>query len=547
MLYTEQLQIFQYNKLYFDSIAFIPGGVANYIGEFINQFFFINHLGGLILTLLLGGIFVLQKRTNINQRDFFISNIFSILPVLIFCFYFLQINSNLGSVVAIIIALGFFIVVRSINSNILRMVIIILFMPLLYFLIGGGFFTYILLVVIFEIKKHKNFIFSVVIILFSLTIPLVVRQFFIALDWNGTWIGTAFYRGNKPLKYAWWIIFSPALASFLDIISSRFSIRNNLFMAYIGSFIISITLGGFYYSRNSSEEILYKLDYFLKKQDWLKMIKIGEEHPQRNLLFTSYINLALLNSGNLSTKLLDFFQHKNVNEFWTPSYIPMFITGETYYYLDMEDAARAYFFMSNTQFPLGRSPYIYKRLAEVELIRGNKEIAMKYIETLGQTLFYKRWSEEMRTAVSSNIYLNGLNKRIEKYRSNKDFLAKEMIYNIYAKYKKEPNNAKVRNFLLAKYLLAKDYNGFISLIEKLPEESLISLGRSFQEMLLMYAYMSKNTSLISKWSIPQNILEDFYGYLQINQSNLSDEDIRQRLKKQFANSYWFYAQYTNEL
>ena len=62
---------------------------------------------------------------------------------------------------------------------------------------------------------------------------------------------------------------------------------------------------------------------------------------------------------------------------------------------------------------------------------------------------------------------------------------------------------------------------------------------------LMYAYLLKDNSLISKWQIEQTVIERFYRYLQINQSGKSPEEI-QELLCPYKDTYWYYVQYNKK-
>lgn len=62
LLYVEQLQLFQFTELYFQSLINKPGGMADYMGAFFTQFYAWNHTGGLLLTVALLLLFTLQKR-----------------------------------------------------------------------------------------------------------------------------------------------------------------------------------------------------------------------------------------------------------------------------------------------------------------------------------------------------------------------------------------------------------------------------------------------------------------------------------------------------
>ena len=53
MSYQEQYQLFLWTSDYFVDRLSVPGGFASWIGEFIVQFYYVEWLGALLLSLLL--------------------------------------------------------------------------------------------------------------------------------------------------------------------------------------------------------------------------------------------------------------------------------------------------------------------------------------------------------------------------------------------------------------------------------------------------------------------------------------------------------------
>lgn len=549
LLYVEQLQLFQFTELYFQSLINKPGGMADYLGAFFTQFYAWNHTGGLLLTVALLLLFTLQKRIA-RSWELKVTDTFLLIPPVICTLFFMDINARFGALAAVLTAMGFAWGVSCFTKRWMRYTAALLLVPVIYGSTGGGLIVYTSLLAIHELLRGgKNTYFLMVLLLFSLVFPLYVRQYLIPLSWNDTWFGTAFYQGNNRPVLIWYILFSPALGCLLATWSSRITAGSkhaNRISVLLACCIIGGSSTLICCQRNPNEEMLYTLDHLFKKKEWEEMVRIASEHPYRNPVFVSYVNLALLNLGKLPDQMMYFSQRANINEFWTSSYLPMFLTGETYYYLDMYDGARAYLYMANTQSPSGQSPYMFQRLAELEIIRGNSRSGMKYIHALKQTLRYRDWAEEMEQAVLSGKYPEHLRIPMAQYTENDSFLAKEMLYNVACKHREDPENPKVRDFLLAKYILANDYKGFIHCISNLPHGTGRTFPRSYQEFLLMYAYMLRDNTLIAKWNIPQDVVTSFYRYLQINQSGQSPEEIKKQLSGNFRQSYWFYVQYTNE-
>lgn len=549
LLYVEQLQLFRFTELYFQSLIGKPGGAADYLGAFFTQFYAWNYAGGLLLTFALLLLFSLQKRI-VRSWELKATDTFLLIPPVICALFFMDINARFGGLAAVLIAMGLAWGVSCFAKRWLRYAAALLLVPVIYGSTGGGLVVYTSLLVVHELLRGgRNSCFLTVLLLLSLVFPLYVRQYLIPLSWNDTWFGTAFYQGNNSPVLIWYILFSPALSSLLAIWGSRMTAKSK-YADRISALLACCIIGGsgilICSKRDQSEEMLYTLDHLFKKREWKEIVRIASEHPYRNPVFVSYVNLALLNQGELPDQMMSFSQRANINEFWTSSYLPMFLTGETYYYLDMYDGARAYLYMANTQSPSGQSPYMFQRLAELEIIRGNSKSGMKYIHALKQTLRYRNWAKEMEQAVLSGKYPEHLRIPMAQYKENDSFLAKEMLYNVACKHREDPENPKVRDFLLAKYILANDYKGFIHCIANLPHGTGRPFPRSYQEFLLMYAYMLRDNTLIGKWNIPQDVVTDFYRYLQINQSGQTPEVIKKQLSGNFRQSYWFYVQYTNE-
>lgn len=486
LLYMEQLQVFRFSGLYFHSLTDKPGGLMDWTGGLVTQFFCLNHVGGWVLAGLLGILLWLQRivlrRLGMGQYS-----LVALLPVTAFAFYFMDVNARLGVLLGVLMALVGAVAVLGVKNRRGRWMLAVVLFPALYWSCGA---------------------------------------------WCLVYGGILLVAGLRPL---WQRV--PMKLTACPAAAKRYAgyMRSGVLLL-----IVAGTVVGMQQRRNDSEEVIYRLDHLMKRGAWNEMAQVAAGYSSRNAVFLAYTNLALLNTGKLTDRLLHFPQYPGVNEFWTPAYLPMYLTGELYYQLEMWHAARAYIFMANTQSPRGQSPVMYQRLAELELVRGRPEAALRYVTALGQTLFYRRWAKEMEQAILSGNYPEELQRTIDRYQPNGDFLAKELLYNIARKHEKDPENRKVTDFLLAKYILANDYSGFLACLSRLqPSE----LPRLYQEFLLMYAYRKHDNSLLQRWNISRRTVEDFYNYLQVNQSGQPEEVIKAKLQQSFGNTYWFYFQY----
>ena len=74
--YQEQYQLFLWTGDYFLERVSVPGGLADWLGEFVVQFYYVEWLGA----LMLAGVFVLLQRLCVGKRFYLLS---FVLPLIV--------------------------------------------------------------------------------------------------------------------------------------------------------------------------------------------------------------------------------------------------------------------------------------------------------------------------------------------------------------------------------------------------------------------------------------------------------------------------------
>lgn len=542
-LFVEQLQIFRFDSLYWKEFASLPGGITGYAGNFLTQFYILNRIGGLIVSFLVAMIYILMylfiRKT--GPSVWYYLPLLSIPCVMLFyCFF--DINTRTGLLVALFITLLFLLLTCLIRHIFIRRFFTLLLIPCVYWLTGAGVFIYAFLCGVNEWENKKSassVLFLALYLLLSVSLPYIAQQFIILSDYDA-WIGLSFYNINQMSLWNYLAIFSPAVILLsiilLQNVSSDTIKRIVFFLAIItGLFIVII---GYVRKINPNQMELYRWDYHLKHGNWKQIINLATQKTHYEPLFINITNLALAKTGQLSTRLFHFPQRPDAISLWTSNYYPMLVTGEIYYQLDMPQVARSFFFMANTQSPNTQSPYLYKRLAEIELLTDNELMAKKYNSSLAQTFFYKNLLSQMEQQVQ---------ERKKNRPSNPGFFAAEFKYNLFIQYNEHPENAFVRDYLMTQCVLENDFPTFFHVLDK--EENLLlrnDLPGVYQEFILMYAYIINDNSLVTHYGIRQSVVKMFYDYLETNKKATSDEK-REELKKLFGNTYWYYAQFINRI
>lgn len=542
LLFAEQLRLFEWNKDYFNEIVYNPGGLSAHIGEFFTQFYHLNHFGGWILGAGVGLTGILYRNLICHWKIG--GNVsWELIPITSLVFFYLNPNASLGLIFGLQITLLLARITLHEKEGKRKRLLILINLPICYFFTGIGCYLYLILIFLDEVfsKKKHSLLAWILYTLVTILLPILTYYKF---DINETqaWIGIACFITQDLLHPLGIVIasflISPLLAygtyHLLQRLTDKKRFALNLLMAF---FAIGIILS----QLKNEDERLYQLHYLITHEKWDEAITFMQKKPVQNVLMSSYTNIALLHQQRLSKELFSYFQVAHVNEFWSSNHLLNYLTAETYFQLDMLYAARAYMFMANTQTPSGRSPLYLTRLAEIEYRRGKRAASLKYVALLESTLFYKDWAYKFRQKMNTD---SSTKKSQLLPKTNKLFLAKEMLFNVEQfETQAGANNQKVIDFLLAKYMLNNQYNAFIQLAAR--THLTIHSSKHYQEFLLMYAYLLKDNSLISKWQIEQTVIERFYRYLQINQSGKSPEEI-QELLCPYKDTYWYYVQYNKK-
>lgn len=553
LLFAEQLQIFQFTSLYWEKYLSVPGGVAAYAGEFFTQFYYLGRIGGVILCLCLFIIYLMLRYIlHLWRFDKAFAPLL-LLPCAALAISYTDTNACLGGAVSVLLALLVSAGCIAIQNRIVRWCVAPVAFVLLYWVSGGGLFIFAGLMCLNEFKKETDgtaFLITLKYALFTVIIPLYFRQYVQTLSWYSAWIGPAFYNAQLMQDIIYCIILLPVAVFVVITVTSCYlnTEKQRITIFFISLLFPVLFLGAGYHTEvKQNEEDLFQLDYYAKQEKWDEIITLAKKEKQTNALFITYTNLALAKKGNLSASMFSFMQRPDATAFWTPGFYPTSITAEIYYHLDMAQTARAFFFMANTQSPKSQSAWMYKRLAEIEILTGNFDLALKYIHTLKQTLFYKTWASKMEQISITRQLTPELKRKQSNQPRNEGFFAMEFKYNLLVQYSENKKNFFVFDYLMMELMLENDFQTFMQCVDDVYPSVYKVLPVSYQQFILMYAYMQNNNSLVTRYAVSQPVIQAFYDYMQQNQQSLSPGQMQQKLNELYGDTYWYYAQYINKI
>jgi hypothetical protein len=137
-----------------------------------------------------------------------------------------------------------------------------------------------------------------------------------------------------------------------------------------------------------------------------------------------------------------------------------------------------------------KSARLYKRLAECAMLKGEKVLAIRYIQKLKATIFYRAWALRAEQYLNDPAHTEALSDWKIKPLEMKDdifFTPATSAYFLYNLLYNNPHNAKVFHYFAAYLLLDKDLERLYSFLSQYRPEG--ELGTHIYEATLLYLFL----------------------------------------------------------
>lgn len=182
--------------------------------------------------------------------------------------------------------------------------------------------------------------------------------------------------------------------------------------------------------------------------------------------------------------------------------------------------------------PRNSGSRMIKRLAEINLVNGDDEAALKYLRILDKTLLHKSWAEKRIPGQQTPRVKEWLEKKRrdiptqDHLRSGND--AVTSLRNLVAS---NAGNLRAYEYLLCYHLLSKDLRSFVE--DYVPGKVSSSI---FAEALLIHLARQGNIRAeeLIKYQIPVKIAKEFADYTRLYEAKDTS------LKEKYGKTYWFY-------
>lgn len=560
LCFQEQYQMFLFDTGYFLERIVLPGGLADYISEFLVQFYYMPVLGGAIIALLLMGIqaAVWGLMKQYGARHDFPGYLLSFLPsIALWCAMGDQ-NVLLSFVVALFGALVIGWIHNRFHNRLVKVVFELVSTALVYWFLGPVVFLYAALMIGDTLKnaKQKGNVFSgigysVCILVLTIAWILLTTQT-LQYPLYRIFAGLNYYRypgAISPLPFV--VMVWAVVIPFLGMIPCRQKSLQKLQQSKVVIVLsyVLVIVASWFGIKASFDEMTYELidyDFLVRTEQWDKIIEKAEKKPATTPLSVSCVNLALSQKGMLADRLFEFYQNGGEGLFptFTRDMISPVSTAEIFFRLGMVNDAERYMFEAQEAIPNYRkSARLTRRIIECDIINGNYKVAAKLLRRLQKTLFYSNWANQTMALLGNEKAINRhpIYGKLRKYREKKqDFLFsdREMDQMLGLLFLNDNHNKMTYEYLMCYELLQRDMEKFMQYYPLGRFVGYDHIPRTFQEILIGNWMKTHSDPRTIPYSVDAQNVNNTLNFIQLYMQNPKDPQLGQQ---PYVSNAWHYV------
>lgn len=547
--FMEQYMMFQTTRTFFFDRLIEPGGLNEYLTQFISLSF-VHPLGAAAsITLILGTVclcFHLYLKAFRGRSSMF----WAILPALLFWVYP---QDSIASMLHVLTALLFAYIYTRIASLSLRYLCGFVFINVSYFLAAPAHLLMALLMAIYECcakAERYRYWWGFGIVAYSFVLPLVAMRAFYVIPMREAYLSKYLCHPEFPipLSLLWIGLSFPLLTLLLHVLRGKEWIKNAYWRLVIACVaLLAIVVCSIIYLKNPLEQA-YRYDFYARQNRWEDIVSHAKEHDIHDLDASVYLNLALSHTGRFIDELLQFPQKGE------SAFIPhdprtrmsLIQASEVAWQVGQINAAQRFAFVGVLSSERCIQPRLMKRLVETYLVNGEYRMAEKYIKMLESTPNYREWAMQQRALLnpdvcSSTEWVKG--KRAYLPVTDNPFdLTKSLPSALAFLIDDHPDNRAAFEYGMGYLLVHKNLNTLMHYMQLMRDRGEDFPVRYQEAICFYYSAVRKDPKAFNSYPIDPKVKERYLQYAQYARKMPS-----MTLKSQFGDTYYYYLQFAPNL
>lgn len=391
--FREQNQLFLFTWDFLLERLSVPGGLSEWLSDFVIQFNHIAWLGAIITAAISVGIQILTWRIACRLGKYVKDTWYplSFIPSVAILCLFGDIYVTMGYVIAVLLALALTDIYLSFRNTAFALAAV----PVAFWLLGPAAWIFVIIAVLSEKKDILKR--AALLIICSLTILLLFHYVLaVQYPWKQLLLGINYYQ--IPLAQPFGLYAAMAGTVIIPLI---IAVLPEIRLGRIVCIIVQIALiivSGLYLFRKCYDRDVYEIlayDQLIRNEKWEDVVSRAEEYQPKSEIGCVSVNLALFMTGRMA-EMQNFYQ-TGTQGLLMPrvrDFISNISTGEAFWRLGFVNEALRYAFDTQESIPdLKKSPRAMMRMIDCRIVNGQYKVASKYIDILKHSLFYREWAE----------------------------------------------------------------------------------------------------------------------------------------------------------
>ncbi len=555
LFFQEQEALFVYTGNYLKEYLVRPGGIAEYIGFFLTQFYYYPAAGAVIIAavLALAAFLVRAAGKRTGAADPLLLSLTFMIPscllLLMQAHYYHLMVYNLGY----LSALAAFLCSYSTGGK-FRITVAPFLLVILYFTFGAFalIYTAMCLAALLRFEKGSSRYVYPAVILLTAGLTLLLSRHVIFTETTGTLLTYPLPLVDDNRHRVLFFILTAFLTAFPLIvkmpaplnIKGKPAIYLEKYLATAFTLAAMVMLLAWY---NPQRAKVIRLQKLVAEKEWEEAVRLHETSPSRNLIGQFYYNLALAETNQLSTRLFHGKQDFGPTSLILPWGDVHLNRGALFYYATgLINEAHRWAYESMVIY--GYRPQNMLLLAKANLINGNYRIAEIYISILRNTLNYRSKAVELGQLLNNDEAVMAhpeLGEKVRLLPKEKDFFIDTEFpqRNILMLLEANPANIKAFEYKLAWLLLTKEVEEIVSLIPVMGAVGYTRLPRHVEEAVLVYSNATGMMPDLGGLDLSSDAQLRFSRYINAFNSYRQNPGANREVIERFDNTFWYYLHF----
>jgi hypothetical protein len=557
--------VFLLDSGFFRGFMNYAGGPLDYFAALLSQLYYFPILGALLITVLIWGITLLTaaliRIIRPGQAVQFVQYIPAVLLLILHSHYKHPLAASLGLILSLVFVL---IHLQAAKDSLSRLITYCILGLVIYYTAAGQFLFFALLCTLYESFYLKRPLVGGIYILLAMVIPYLAKEFLFLINYQMAYLHLlpfeeSYTPGFTPhllilFYFFLFIFYHPAIWDRLAFLK-RWKFKK-IWLQFSWQTALLFLISGFaaIYAFEKNNHLLLLVDYYARHERWQDIINVSKGESSDLLQVAFYRNRALFHTGQLLENMFAFPQNHAIAGLLLPKSF-----GDTaplqqsdfFYELGSINESRhwAYEAFSTD----GETPWILKRMVEVNLVSGDMRAAERSLNVLQKTLFFRNRVQQFRKilrnpdlAVQDEILNHGRSMLVKT-----DFLVGggNPLKELDNLLEENPKNRMAFEYRIAHELLICLLGNLPKHIALLHNFGYTRIPRHIEEALFIMWMMSKRTETppIFDYIRPET-KKRFNDFNKVLAKYRGDRGAAQtELREKFGDTYWYYMFYNNPL